>query len=64
MVSFSIEKHINWYNILVDNSLTECYDMLGDNDDREKKSTGVSLPPLGRTAGYGFIYGSGRNPVK
>ena len=44
MVSFSIEKHINWYNILVDNSLTECYDMLGDNDDREKKSTGVSLP--------------------
>ena len=30
----------------------------------EKKSTGVSLPPLGRTAGYGFIYGSGRNPVK
>ena len=63
MVSFSIEKHINWYNILVDNSLTECYDMLGDNDDREKKSTGVSLPPLGRTAGYGFIYGSGRNPV-
>lgn len=38
--------------------------MLGDKYDREKKSTGISLSPLGGTAGYGFIYGSGGNAAQ